>query len=375
MPENIRMGLLVAGMVLFVLYAALIFFYKQAWDRLESFDSKDPGTNVFISLIIAARNEEKNLPLLLSSLQAQSYPKHLYEVIVIDDSSTDGTAGLVSSAGIENLRSYSFEGGSKKAAINKGIELAQGELIVTTDADCFASSEWLATIAAFYRQTDAAFIAAPVAYAPKRNLLHYFQALDFLTLQGITAASVSSGFHSMCNGANLAYKRSAFYSVNGFAGIDRLASGDDMLLMHKIKKTFPHKVRYMLSKDAIVATYPMPAWKDFFWQRMRWASKSSHYGDPKIFLSLLLVYLLNLYFVVLFVAGFWESKYWSAIVLAWIVKFAIELPFVHSVSKFYQQQYLLPWFFLMQPLHIIYTVVVGLFSQLGGYYWKGRRLK
>ena len=120
---------------------------------------------------------------------------------------------------------------------------------------------------------------------------------------------------------------------------------------------------------------PMLSWVDFFWQRIRWASKSAHYGDPKIFLSLLLVYLINLYFIVLVIAGFWNSMYWSLAVTAWIVKFAIELPFVFSVAKFYEQRYLLPWFFLMQPLHIIYTVVIGLLSQFGSYYWKGRKLK
>lgn len=374
MPENLRMALLVAGIILFILYAALISFYNKWWSRLEEYEPGTGYASVFISVIVAARNEEKSLPGLLKRLGAQTYAQNKFEVIVVDDGSTDGTASVAGSAG-GNVRLHSLNGGSKKMAISKGVELASGDLIVTTDADCLPPPSWLATIADFYEETGAAFIAAPVAYLPQKNLLHYFQALDFLTLQGITAASVSSGFHSMCNGANLAYKRTAFFDVNGFTGIDQVASGDDMLLMHKIRKSFPEGVKYMLSGDAVIETSPMHTWKDFFWQRMRWASKSSHYGDSRILLSLLLVYFLNFYFLVLIVAGFWDSKYWSLAAIGWILKFAIELPFVHAVAKFYRQQYLLPWFFLMQPLHIIYTVVVGLFSQLGGYYWKGRKLK
>ncbi len=93
---------------------------------------------------------------------------------------------------------------------------------------------WLQTIAAFYETNDAKFIAAPVTFYHQPTLLSSIPvALIFLTLQGITAASVYKRFHSMCNGANLAYERSVFYEVNGFNNIDNIASGDDMLLMHK----------------------------------------------------------------------------------------------------------------------------------------------
>jgi poly-beta-1,6-N-acetyl-D-glucosamine synthase len=371
------MVLLSAGMILFVLYALLIGLYSHWWKKLpEAYNVSaglDPG--VFLSVIVPARNEEKSLPFLLSALETQSYPGHQFEVIVVDDGSTDGTASMVKEKAGANIRLLSINGGSKKKAIEAGIASARGQLIVTTDADCIPPQNWLLSIADFYKDTGAAFIAAPVKYTPRKTALDYFQTLDFLTLQGITAASVSSGFHSMCNGANLAYERSAFFAVNGFAGIDHLASGDDMLLMHKIKKAFPGRVRYKKAYDAIVETLPMQSWKDLFWQRIRWASKSAHYGDPKIFLSLLLVYLVNLYFFVLVIAGFWNNTYWSLAVTAWILKFAIELPFVYSVAKFYEQLYLLRWFFLMQPIHIIYTVVVGLLSQSGSYYWKGRKLK
>jgi cellulose synthase/poly-beta-1,6-N-acetylglucosamine synthase-like glycosyltransferase len=113
--------------------------------------------------------------------------------------------------------------------------------------------------------------------------------MDFMTLQGITGASVQKNILSMCNGANLAYEKEIFTRVNGFAGIDHIASGDDMLLMHKIWKQNPGKVHYLKSPDAIVTTQPMKTWNDFFDQRIRWASKATKYDDQRIIAVLFLV--------------------------------------------------------------------------------------
>ena len=82
-----------------------------------------------------------------------------------------------------------------------------------------------------------------------------------MVLQGITAASVTQDFHTMCNGANLAYRKRSFENVNGFEGIDHVATGDDMLLMHKIRQREPGSLHYLKSKHAIVTTPPMPTWK------------------------------------------------------------------------------------------------------------------
>ena len=187
---------------------------------------------------------------------------------------TDGTA----------LNSY------KKKAIEIAIRQSTGDLIVTSDADCVVKNTWLQNIAGFYEQYKPAFIAAPVTYYNENNFLKTFESLDFMTMQGITGAAVCKKFHAMCNGANLAYEKKVFYEVNGFKGIDTIASGDDMLLMHKIYERYPERVLYLKSKDAIVETLPAGTFAAFFNQRIRWASKADKYDDNKIFLVLLLVY-------------------------------------------------------------------------------------
>ena len=250
------------------------------------------------------------------------------------------------------------------------------------------------TIASFKEKTNAGFIVAPVVFhlpspviaskAKQREGLglpageagvRLFQAMDFMVLQGITAASVYKKMHSMCNGANLAYERQLFYDVDSFAGIDHIASGDDMLLMHKIAKKFPDRIYYLKSAAAIVSTLPMPTWKQFFNQRIRWASKATHYEDKRIFWVLLLVYLFNLSFLVMAIAGFWNSYIWLLFLIAWILKTAVELPFFYSISKFFNKQWAVKYFFFFQPLHIFYTIISGLLGQFGKYEWKGRKVK
>ncbi len=371
------MILLYITISLLIIYSILILFYRAGWQELNPFSQIDHEPSTKISVIIPARNEEENIRKLLSSLEKQTYPSHLFEVIVVDDHSTDNTAAVVSGytfvkflrLEVDNINSY------KKKAIETGIAAASGDLIVTTDADCIVPGNWLKTIATFKEKTNAVFIAAPVVFENEATLLQTFQTLDFLVLQGITAASVQKRFHNMCNGANLAYERKAFFEVNGFTGIDHIASGDDMLLMQKIAQLFPGKVSYLLSKDAIVTTQAAKTWKEFFSQRIRWASKATNYNDIKIFSTLFLVYFFNCALLALFISGFWMHFLWLGLIGVLLFKIIIELTFIYPVAKFYNKQKLIKWFPFFQPLHIVYTVIAGWLGVFGSFEWKGRRVK
>lgn len=368
----------VIAAALLLLYGILFSYYLKAWRSLPLFVPGEAEYK-FISVVIPARNEEKNIAVLLNALAEQTYPKEYFEIIVADDFSGDATMDVVKGSSLNNLKlvhpGTAAERSSKKKAIEAGIHQAIGELIVTTDADCIPSKEWLSTINSFYANHHAAFIAAPVTFSNDGSFFQIFQSLDFLTLQGITAASVAANFHTMCNGANLAYKRQTFFEVNGFEGIDNVATGDDMLLMYKIWKQHPDKVFYLKNKEAIVSTQPMRTWKEFFDQRKRWASKTFVYNDFRIIAVLVLVLLVNCCFPALIIASFINGFYWWYVWGFLLLKTIIELPFVYTVSKFYNQQKLVKYFFFFQPLHIIYTIVVGLLSQFGTYEWKGRKTK
>jgi cellulose synthase/poly-beta-1,6-N-acetylglucosamine synthase-like glycosyltransferase len=371
------MALIIIALSLGFLYALLILYYWQSWISIPTFtfSKKTPSTK--ISVIIPARNEEKNIGTLLTALQQQNYPKEFFDVIVIDDHSEDGTAGIVKQ--YDGVKLLSLENDSinsyKKKAIEMGIAAATGELIVTTDADCLPGENWLLAIASFKEEKQAVFIAAPVVIDCNSSLVQMFQALDFMVLQGITGAAVYKKRLTMCNGANLAYEKKAFAEVSGFSGIDHIASGDDMLLMHKIWQRYPGKVHYLKSKDVIVSTQPVLTWKAFFQQRIRWASKAKQYDDKRILPVLLLVYLFNLSFLVLLVAGAWDYRYWIMVLLLWLFKTCIELPLFRSLAIYFNKQWAIPWFLLFQPLHILYTIVSGLLGQFVKYEWKGRKVR
>jgi cellulose synthase/poly-beta-1,6-N-acetylglucosamine synthase-like glycosyltransferase len=196
-----------------------------------------------------------------------------------------------------------------------------------------------------------------------------------MSLQGITAASVNNRFHSMCNGANLAYNKKVFFDVGGFAGIDNIASGEDMLLMYKVFLQHPRRVKFLLSHEVVTETLPMPDWKSFINQRIRWASKADKYDDKRIFAVLACVYLFNLSFLLLPFTWFWYPQAW----ILWLILFAgktfFELRFLFPVARFYGEMKMLWWFPIMQPVHIWYTIIAGWLGKFGTYKWKGRQVK
>ena len=364
--------------ILMLIYSFLIDFYRRAWNQVPVYDIDDV-MDVKVSVIIAVRNEEKNISDLVTLLGNQSLPKALFEVIFVDDHSEDNTLNILKCAKSEHFSLIILQLpdgiSSKKKAIEYGIRSASGDLIITTDADCRMGPLWIKSYASCYKKTGAKFIAAPVIMETHNSFRDIFQSLDFIAMQAITGASVHKHFHTMCNGANLAYTRMAFIEANGFEGIDEIPSGDDMLLMHKIYSMHPDKVLYMKNKEAIVTTHPETSWKNFIHQRIRWASKAVHYKDKRIFYVLLLTYLLNACYMVLAIASIVKVSWLSFLLLFLLAKILIEFPFVNAAAIFFGQQRLMKFFPFLQPIHILYVIVSGWLGRFGSYEWKSRTIK
>jgi cellulose synthase/poly-beta-1,6-N-acetylglucosamine synthase-like glycosyltransferase len=379
--------LIVTLVCLFLLscYTALILLYRMGWERQQGF--KLPAgykPRTLVSIIVPARNEENNITACLNSLLAQTYPANMFEVIVIDDHSTDNTVAAVKAfkqSNVKLLRLADFvkEGDEtnsyKKKALTAGINQSKGELIITTDADCTAGSQWLMEMVARYESQKPVMIIAPVDFTSDGSLVQLFQSLDFMSMQGITVATHQLGLGNMCNGANFAFQKKAFEAVNGYDGIDHLASGDDYLLMMKLQKAFPGNKVYLKSKNAIMHTAPQPDAGSFLQQRIRWASKSGKYDDKKMTATLLLVYLFNLSFLVLALMGFNKGAYLVLSGCMLLVKIVAELIFLYPVAKFFNKKSQLLFFPVLQPLHIAYIIIAGLLGFVGKYTWKGRDVK
>ncbi len=365
-------------------YLVLMLLYRLGWEKAKTRSLNDmPNPDVPISIIIPARNEAHNLPSCLNSLLQQDYPGNLFEIVVIDDHSEDETVAVVQGFNDPRVKclqlsQYLNPGEQiiayKKRALALGIANSSGELIVTTDADCVAGRNWLRHLAAVYRREEAVMIIAPVNYTGGRGLLNIFQSIDFLTMQGITAASTELRLGSMSNGANLAFSRTAYERVEGYAGTEHLASGDDFLMTVKMNRLFPESVVYLKSPEAIIDTVPPADWSGFFQQRIRWASKSGKYQDPLMTASLMLVYVVNLSFVPAVALALLHSQFvWLPIGML-LVKLMSELILVFPVAGFFEKKRQLWAFPFLQPIHISYVIVAGLLGMLGQYKWKGRHI-
>ncbi len=372
--------------ILTVLYAAILLAYRYWFGKMRLFQlnqiealSPEQSSTQF-TIIIPARNEAANIKACVDSILAQNYPVNAFEIIVIDDFSEDDTAFIVQALSQQypqvrllQLKDHCKEGETlayKKKAIEIAVTVAKGDWILTTDADCIVPKKWLHLYNAYIQEYQPSFVAAPVMFIKTAGILNQFQLLDFLALQGITAAAVGAGKHSMSNGANLGFEKTAFIAVGGYQGVDHIASGDDMFLMHKMKQTLHKPVGYLFHPDAIVLTAAMDTWKGFIMQRIRWASKARYYDDRSITMVLTLVYFFNLSFICLALLGSWSSLF-----IALAFKTFFELFFLESVAKFFKMQPELKYFVFYQPIHIVYNIAAGLFGQLKTYSWKGRKVK
>jgi cellulose synthase/poly-beta-1,6-N-acetylglucosamine synthase-like glycosyltransferase len=372
--------------ILTIMYAVILMAYRFWFGKMRVFqfnqiEALSPGQSTTqFTVIIPARNEALNIKACVDSILNQDYPMDAFEIIVIDDFSEDDTAFIVNALSQQypqvrliQLADHCKEGETlayKKKAIEIAVAEAKGDWILTTDADCIVPKRWLHLYNAYIQENQPCFVAAPVMFIKTAGILNQFQVLDFLALQGITAAAVGAGKHSMSNGANLGFEKTAFIAVGGYQGVDHIASGDDMFLMHKMKQTLHKPVGYLFHYDAIVLTAAMDTWKGFIMQRIRWASKARYYDDRSITMVLTLVYFFNLSFVCLAFMGSW-----STLLIALAFKTFFELFFLDPVAKFFRLQPELKHFVFYQPIHIVYNIAAGLFGQLKTYSWKGRKVK
>ena len=380
----IMLATLFICMLLTAGYILLMLAYIKGWNDQPGFTLPpvyEPHTR--ISVIIPARNEERNIGACIEAILAQKYPQDLFEIIVVDDHSEDNTAAVVYEHTDHNVRCIKLGdylpekniNAYKKAAIATGIAASNGTLIVTTDADCVAPNAWLMHIAACYEIHSPSMIVAPVIYSSKNTLLQLFQLTDFMSMQGITAAAHQLGLGNMSNGANLAFRKTAYEYIGGYDGMGHIASGDDYLLMNKMKAHYPGTIAYIKSPKAAVVTAPQPTWGSFLQQRIRWASKSGKYKDTRLTLILILVYLFNVCLLAMGIGGFMDHTLWyiGGVMLA--VKIIAELTFIIPVAHFFRKDWVLVYFPFLQPLHIVYIVLAGFLGFAGGYEWTGRKVR
>ncbi|HUT63895.1 MAG TPA: glycosyltransferase [Anaerolineae bacterium] len=331
-----------------------------------------------VSVIIAARNEEETINTVLDDLLTQDYPRNKIQIIIVDDHSEDGTKGVVETFTTKDdrilLREARFSKSPytyKKRAIHAGIQSSTGEIILTVDADCRVPPGWISGMVEYF-SPEINLVAGEVL-VENGSFWGWLEALDFTGIQMMAAGLMNAGFPITCNGANLAYRRSAFERTGGFEGIGSMISGDDDLLMQKIARERPSSVIWAKGAKTAVRVKAKNNIREFLAQRTRWVSKTEAYPLRQ---TVVLLYVFFTFFVMVclwLVAALFGIWGFVPFMVGYGCKVAGDaLLCGYGVIK-YGRPALLGMFPVAEILHIPYILGVTLKGQFGSFEWRGRR--
>jgi cellulose synthase/poly-beta-1,6-N-acetylglucosamine synthase-like glycosyltransferase len=361
-----------AFIIVVSIYTALIIVLAFGFARLEEVPERKNGATLSISVVVAARNEATNLAVLLDDFALISYPAGKWEVIIVDDHSTEKFDLPQQDF---SARKLSASSPGKKAALTAGVAAATGDIIVTTDADCRVNPLWLKEINKAFQKPGIKMIVGGVRIAADSSLFSQLQSIEFVSLAATGAATLGLGMPTMCNGANLAYRREAFTEVGGYQGNEGISSGDDEFLMNKFSARWQGSIQFLYSRHAIVTTSPLHLLTSFIQQRLRWAGKWKHNISWTTRVFAMVVWLFHLAFIIMPVAAAFGFITWQLFVILAGAKIFVESLFLIPAANFLGVRWRWISFLVLQLIYSFYVISVGLMSQILLPKWKGRAVE
>jgi len=356
-----------------ICYFLVIHFSIKGWTTKNTSNSK-PIDLPFISLIIAARNEENNCETLLYYLKKQTYPNHLHEVIFINDHSTDNTYSILENNINQNENYFVYDLPSnitgKKQAIEFGQSKARGDYFLFTDADCTMNEKWIANYAETISNTNAHFLFGPVDHISEKRLLEKLFTLDFLSMVIAQAGLAKLGHAFSCNAANMCIHR----DLSNASRNENFASGDDVFLLHSAKKINKESIRFIHKKDAIIYTKAPESISKFIQQRIRWSSKTGGYKDIDAIIISNLIYLVNASIFAIGVICIFYFEFLNLFIFMLSFKAIIDFYFFRSTLSFFNKTKLSYLSIPFQGFYFIYITLIPIFAILVPLKWKGRRI-
>lgn len=357
-----------------LVYIGLIANFILGWNRIKPF--KASGTSnaeALLSCIIPFRNEEHHLKQLITNLNRQQNAN--YEVVLVDDNSTDGSYALVEQL-ISSLDHFKLLknnlGEGKKLALKQGVTVANGEYIVFSDADCMHPSSWLSTIGSFLNSKNTDLLIGPVKYHSPSNFFEWFQAVDFLSL--ITSGAGAAGLNRaiMCNGANLIVKKALWLQAQDSLN-ESYASGDDIFLLQYCKDQ-GKQIEFLKSSAAIVQTFCEKTLKGFLRQRVRWASKSKAYTDKFTICVAWIVFISNMVMLTIPLWFFYNISMASVVAVFAMFKILIDYILLKKGAAFVQYRINFFSYISIAIIYPFYIVASVLMAVKGPRIWKGRKI-
>ncbi len=328
----------------------------------------------FVSVTVAARNEEAYIGNCLKSLVNQSYPTDLYEIIVVDDDSTDGTREIAES--FDQVRclapSPEFSAfAAKKRPMATAIAGARGDIILTTDADCTVPGTWVETMVSHF-PPDVSVVAGYSQMAPGGSgLIHRFQAFDLYALLSAAAGAMGIGTAWAATGQNLAYRRELYDRIDGFSRIADRPSGDDVLLLQLFRRAGA-RASFCLDVGGHVTTWRSESLPGLLNQRKRWATNATAQFrlNPLFFVYILSVFVLS---ALPFLSLLLGEPFASLCIAAWSARALVDGLVIGLASRRLDTSPKLMFFPVWLLLQIPYVLIVGLGGSVLGFNWKDRK--
>ncbi len=368
------MMVLVIFSVIIILYTLLILLFWLGWEQATPCAVADTGP-IPVTLVIAVRNEAKNITALLQDIERQTYPQELLQVVIVDDHSTDQTAALVEKFAGQTTLPIELTGlaatQGKKKAMACGVGRARHELILTTDGDCRLPETWVARLTACFSEEKTQLVSGPVRLRPQQTFWQRLQAIEFSSLISAGAATLSLGWPTMANAANMAFRKRAYQAVQGQQD-KAVSSGDDVFLLHGINARFQQAVVFCRDEAATVDTQPAANWHAFYHQRKRWSGKWQFYRDVPTQVLAVFVFLLNLAVVALPALAITGQVSWPAVANLVLMKLVFEYFYLREVQKFFKTKFLLHEFVILALGYPFYVILMAIAGFAGSYKWKGR---
>ena len=271
-------------LLLNLFYASLLNGYRKQWSLIRSGRKREESELPDVTMIIPFRNEKQNLPNFISCLQKLDYPLDKLKLIFVNDHCDDGSENIPQSATLKFRKEIiAANGEGKKAALSTGIEKAETEWIVTTDADVRFESLWLKKLFSVDHLSEVEMICGLVLIRnseEKSSLLSVFQEMEFDMLQATGMAALSMHQPLLNSGADLAFKKKSWQELGGYSSHSNIRSGDDTFLMFAMQERFGDVI--VGNAESIVETTPSRTWHEFIHQRHRWASKGKYYKNKYV---------------------------------------------------------------------------------------------
>ncbi len=368
-------------MILIILYVLLLLYLIAVLVLYRGFNpllrQGKTSEKPFVSVVVCAHNEEKNLPNCLRHLDRQDYPAEQTEFIIVNDRSEDRTQQIIEQFKQKDPRFKSIaihdrlpDFAPKKRAIDTAIRQANGKIILLTDADGRPVETWISSMVSYFTEdTHMVLGYAPYTIRPANHFTKKLLALEYLSHAAVAAASTGLGVPLTCVGTNMAYRKSLYFEVGGFGPYKQHISGDDDLFLTWVREAKRYRIKYAIGKQSHVYNNPPRLWSKFLHQRLRYASKGFDY-PLKITTGLIAYYLFNLLLSVQTGVALCTFNWPSSLLLIWGIKMGVEFIFMDKATRILQDRRAIFTFPILAVAHPFYVSVFGALGQLGYFRWK-----